>query len=363
MKKIVTILGIRPDFIRMCNIIKKLDKENNFEHIMIHTGQHYSKVLYNEYLKELNIRKPDILLNCGRKSKNHYELIAKMNVEVCDLMKKIKPDLIIFLGDSHSVLTAIPLKKEGYKICHIEAGMRSYDKRMPEEINRISCDHSSYILMPYHENYKNNLIKEGIKEENTYIVGNTIVEMVNEHALDFNIPKKKDYILADIHRNENIFDEDKYFFILNFLNEISEVYKMPIYLLKYPRTEKITKKMLLNLKNITFLKNENKLYRGYLNHQYHSYFLISDSGSAQEESPLLNTPVIVPRNFTERPESMEFNHSCLINEIDIYSGNGISIIKKFIDKYYNDKKKKDISWLGDGTTSLKVINTINKVKL
>jgi len=149
-KTIITITGIRPDFIRMSEIFKKLD--NNYNHILIHTGQHYDTTLSDVFFKELNIREPDYILNTGKNSTNHYEQLAYLSINIPKLLidNNIIPDLIIFLGDSNSAAVSLPLKKEGYKIAHIEAGMRSYDKRMLEEINRTVCDHCSDILFVYH---------------------------------------------------------------------------------------------------------------------------------------------------------------------------------------------------------------------
>ena len=162
-KTIVTITGIRPDFIRMCNVFKELDK--NFKHILIHTGQHYDTNLSDVFFEQLQIRKPDFILNTGKESTNHFEQLSYLSREIPILFKEhnINPDLILFLGDSNSAGIAFPLKKEGYKIGHIEAGMRSYDKRMLEEINRTVCDHCSDILFVYHDDYK-----EQLKCENTY---------------------------------------------------------------------------------------------------------------------------------------------------------------------------------------------------
>ena len=162
-KTIVTITGIRPDFIRMAEIFRKLDI--NFHHILIHTGQHYDKLLSDVFFDDLNIRKPDYILNTGKECKNHYEQLAYLAVEIPRLFIKenINPDLILLLGDANTAAISFPLCKEGYKIGHIEAGMRSGDKRMLEEINRTVCDHCSDILFVYHNDYKDNLSRENIK--------------------------------------------------------------------------------------------------------------------------------------------------------------------------------------------------------
>ena len=159
----------------MSELFKRFDQE--FKHILIHTGQHYDKLLSGVFFNDLKIRKPDFNLRIGSKKNQHYHQLSELNVKFMNLLKKKKlnPDLIVFLGDSNSVCLSIILKKEGYKIAHIEAGMRSYDKRMLEEINRVICDNCSDYLFVYHNDYKKNLLKENIKK-NIFVVGNTIVE-------------------------------------------------------------------------------------------------------------------------------------------------------------------------------------------
>ena len=177
-KHVVTVTGIRPDFIRMSKVFKALDEDPDIKHTLIHTGQHYDDLLSGVFFDELDIRKPDYNLDVGQGGCTHYEQLARLSVRLITLFKDegIEPDVVVFLGDSNSVAAAVPLKKEGYKIAHIEAGMRSYDKRMLEEINRTVCDHCSDWHFVYHEDYKDNLIKEGLPEDNIFVVGNTIVE-------------------------------------------------------------------------------------------------------------------------------------------------------------------------------------------
>jgi len=197
MKTVVTITGIRPDFIRMAEIFKKLDE--NFNHILIHTGQHYDKLLSDVFFDELEIRKPDYVLNTGQESSNHFDQLSYLSKHVPLLFKEknINPDIILFLGDSNTSGVAFPLKKEGYKIGHIEAGMRSFDKRMLEEINRTVCDHCSDILFVYHDEYKRFLEKENITK-NVFVVGNTIVEVANKFKHEIICkPKENNMILMD----------------------------------------------------------------------------------------------------------------------------------------------------------------------
>ncbi len=227
-KTIVSITGIRPDFIRMCCVFKKLD--DNFNHIMIHTGQHFDKLLSDVFFEELGIRQPDYILNTGKESSNHYEQLSYLTREIPKLFqeKNINPDLILFLGDANTSGLAFPLKKGGYRIGHIEAGMRSGDKRMLEEINRTVCDHCSDYLFVYHDDYANNLAKENITK-NVFVVGNTIVEPFRMFQNEImNEEKKNELILLDIHRPENFQYRDRLENIIKFANICIKIFQLPV---------------------------------------------------------------------------------------------------------------------------------------
>ncbi len=167
-KTIVTVTGIRPDFIRMSEVFSKLDE--NFNHIMIHTGQHYEEALNDVFFKDLKIRKPDYELNTGRESKTPYEQLSYLATNMPRLLAEIVPKgtTVMFLGDSNTAMVAPTLFKEGYKIAHIEGGMRSYDRRMPEEVNRVLCDYVSDLILVYTPLYKERLLKENRKKTFPY---------------------------------------------------------------------------------------------------------------------------------------------------------------------------------------------------
>ena len=352
MKTIVTITGIRPDFIRMANIFKELDK--NFKHILIHTGQHYDKLLSDVFFEELNIRKPDYILNTG-KCNNHYEQLSYLSVEIINLFKieKIEPDLVIFLGDSNTVSASISLKKEGYKIGHIEAGMRSGDKRMLEEINRTVCDHCSDILFVYHDNYKENLRRENIVND-VYVVGNTIVEVCNKFKGEImNDKKLNNMILLDVHRPENFKYKNRLQNIIRYGNECSKKYKLLVKMLKFHGTCKYLEEFKIDLGNIELM--DLLSYKKYLETIYHCKFIISDSGTGQEEPAILNTKVIVPRDYTERWESV--NNNCSIM-LDVNSVNNDSWNSSY--NYIDCNLSLDISWLGNGDTSIKIIDKLKE---
>jgi UDP-N-acetylglucosamine 2-epimerase (non-hydrolysing) len=359
-KTVITVTGIRPDFIRMSEIFKKLDK--NFNHILVHTGQHFNTMLSDVFFDELKIRKPDYNLNIGGMGKEHYHQTADLTVKLIDLLRSDSfptPDIIFFLGDSNSVLVAPVLRKEGYKIGHIEAGMRSHDKRMLEEINRTCCDHSSNLLFAYHDDYKQNLINENISPEDIFVITNTIVEVTlatAKHILKH--PKKHDSIIVDIHRPENFKDPIRLANILSYSRRMHGVYGVPIKLLAFPRTMTYIQNMGLQTDKIDVV--ELMSYKNFLQAQYDSLFMISDSGTSQEESALLNTPVLVPRDFTERPQS--YDNDCSF-KIDVYElKTTFSDAVNWIDGHLRGDRKIQTEWLGTESSSSQIIKIL-KAKL
>lgn len=343
MKTVMTISGIRPDFIRMSAIFKKLDKE--FNHILVHTGQHYDHLLSTVFFQELNIREPDYILNTGKNGGDHHVQLSYLSTAIIELLKdnNLHPDIILFLGDSNSVCCSLPLRKEGYQIGHIEAGMRSYDKRMLEEINRTVCDHCSNILFVYHQDYKDQLAKENIID-NVHIVGNTIVEVCKEFVPS--APKRHDMILVDIHRPENFKYKNRMENIIKYANMCGTKYHLPIKMLKFHGTCMYMQDYNIDMGNIELI--DLLSFRDYLDTIYHCKFIISDSGTAQEEPALLNTPVIVPRDYTERPQSVDNNCSFMLNvgTLDNYDNSF-----EWLYKIFNNELQINPSWLGSGNTS------------
>jgi UDP-N-acetylglucosamine 2-epimerase (non-hydrolysing) len=351
MKTIITVTGIRPDFIRMSEIFKKLDK--NFNHILIHSGQHYNSLLSDVFFDELEIREPDYNLGIGGPNKEHFHQTGELSVKLIELIreKDLNPDLIVFLGDSNSVVCSVALKKEGYRIGHIEAGMRSGDRRMLEEINRMVCDTCSDFLFVYHDNYKEKLRKENITD-GVHVVGNTIVEVVNKHKPDR--PKKMDRILLDIHRPENFKYENRLRNIIKYANKMSEDYQIPVHMLAFHRTMKKVEEFGIDLGNIVV--KDLMPFKQYINAVYDSRFIISDSGTAQEEPALLGTSVIVPRDYTERPESVETNCSFMI-DVNTHNHRSHSSSEAWL---LINAEKRDPSWLGDGTTADQIIEILKR---
>ncbi|OHB74649.1 MAG: hypothetical protein A2Z34_00780 [Planctomycetes bacterium RBG_16_59_8] len=356
MKKcIVTITGIRPDFIRMKEVFRKLDA--HFHHVMIHTGQHYDDALSKIFFDQLDIRRPDHTLETGRKSGTHYEQLSYLSRAIFELFarKKIRPDLILFLGDSHSVLVSAPLFKEGYRIGHIEGGMRSYDRRMPEEVNRVVCDYVSDCIFVYTPLYRKVLLRENIRPKVIHIVGNTITEIVRQYMPCG--PRTKECIIADIHRNENLRSPDHYRHILRFISKLGEESQRPVKLVRFNRAIRMIERhrLLQGLANIEPIGPLG--FVEYLQTQYHALAVVSDSGTAQEEGPLLGVPVIVPRNCTERPESVTNGNSILVGETGPLDAM-VDASVDFIEEYRVGKKR--IRWLGDGKSSQRIVDILRR---
>lgn len=350
---ILTITGIRPDFVRMANVIKLLDESPSIHHILLHTGQHYDALLSDVIFEDLQIRKPDIVLNTGKESSDHFEQLSYLSKRLPQVLKekKIEPDLIVFLGDSNSVAISFPLKKEGYRICHVEAGMRSNDKRMLEEMNRTVCDHCSDLLFVYHEDYAENLKKENVIE-NVHVVGNTIVEVATQFAACImQTPKRKDVILMDIHRPENFKDPIRLKRIVSFAATCASRYGLPVKLLYFKRLQDHLTNFDIDLgpaiEMVPLMS-----YKTYLDEVYHAAFLISDSGTGQEEPALFGTKVIVPRDYTERPQSYSANCSFKFD-----AGSELGNAHECFDWIDRDDPM-STKWLGDGETSKKIVDEI-----
>ena len=313
--KIITILGTRPEIIRLSQIIEKLDQV--CEHILVHTGQNFDKNLSDVFFQQLQVRQPNYFL--GIRGDSFGEQIGKIIIECEKIIRQEQPDKLLILGDTNSSLSAIIAKRLGIPVYHMEAGNRCYDDRVPEEINRRIIDHSSDILLPYTERSRANLIREGIDGDRIYVTGNPIFEVIQYHQNkiekslilnQLNIEKQK-YFLVTMHRQENVDLQDRLIGILTSLEKLQEKYKIPIICSLHPRTKHWINHYNIEItnKNIYFCEPFNFFDFIYL--EQNAFCVLSDSGTVQEECCIFRVPNVTIRDVTERPETIECGSNIL----------------------------------------------------
>jgi UDP-N-acetylglucosamine 2-epimerase (non-hydrolysing) len=306
--KLLTVIGTRPEIIRLAEIIKLADL--NYNHILVHTGQNYDYTLNEIFFEDLEIRKPDYFLNVAG---NHLgETIGNVISKSYEVLLKEKPDALLVLGDTNSVLCTISAKRLKIPIFHMESGNRCYDQNVPEEINRKISDHISDINLAYTEHSRRYLLSEGFRKDHIFVIGSPLYEVLNKYSekikksniLNKLNLKSKNYILVSAHREENIDLNDNFSTLVIALNAVAEKYNMPIIFSTHPRTrKKIEKnkikfhKLVMNLPPFGFFD--------YINLQKNSFIVLSDSGTISEESGMLQFPAISIRTSTERPEAID----------------------------------------------------------
>ena len=309
MTKVVTIVGTRPEIIKLSRIIAEIDKHMN--HILVHTGQNYDYELNEIFFEDLGVKKPNYFLNAAGNST--AETIGKIIHEVDIVLEKENPDAVLLYGDTNSCLSVISAKRRQIPIFHMEAGNRCFDQRVPEELNRKIVDHLSDINMPLTEQARDYLIAEGIRPETIIKTGSCMKEILNFYKKDIQASdvlrklnlNKENYFIVSAHREENIDYKQNINDFLDSLNAIAENYNLPIIVSTHPRT----RKRIDSLKNreindhIKFLKPLG--FFDYINLQLNSKCVISDSGTISEESSILEFPAIMIRAAHERPESMD----------------------------------------------------------
>lgn len=318
--KLVTLLGIRPDFIRMQKLIKLLDKCDLIDHFFIHSGQHFDYELDRLFFEELGIRKPDLNFEIGKTLKekglktNHAYQTALLAQKLADFLEKYRPDAIMYLGDTNTVTSSIIAAKYNVPVIHIEGGGRSFDWRMPEEKNRIIIDHLSDVIYCYLDRYRKILLAEGISKARIKVVGNIIVDAINDYSekveksnilKDLKIEEKK-FILVTLHREENITNkwilEEKLKNLLRF----SQEKKVPLVFPIMPRLKIYLKNFKLDriIKSNFFITTPPLGFFDFVKLEKSARCIVSDSGTVQEEALILGTPCVVARRSTERPETL-----------------------------------------------------------
>ena len=308
--KVMTVVGTRPEIIRLSAVISKLEESEAIEHILVHTGQNYDYELNEVFFNDFNIRKPDYFLNAALGSAT--ETIGNILIKVDPILEEVNPDAFLVLGDTNSCLCAIPAKKLQIPIFHMEAGNRCFDQRVPEETNRKIVDHISDINLTYSDIAREYLLKEGLPADRIIKTGSPIYEVVhskleeinNSNILtDMNL-KTGEYFMVSAHREENISSDRNFHNLVNTLNVIADKYKLPIIVSTHPRTRKRIEETgvefhkLINLmKPIGFID--------YVKLQIDAKAVLSDSGTISEESSILDFPALNIREAHERPEAME----------------------------------------------------------
>lgn len=308
--KVVTVLGTRPEIIRLSLIVEKLDR--NSKHIIVHTGQNFTRNLSDLFFEELNVRKPDYILS--NKQQTLGEQLSTMFKELEMILEKENPDKLLVLGDTNSGLSALLARRMGIPVIHMEAGNRCYDWNVPEEVNRRVIDTVSTYNLPYTKRSKENLIQEGIEQHRIIVSGNPIYEVLMnyKHNIDESTiletlnARAKDYFLVTLHRAENVDDPIHLFEILSGLNLIAENYNKRLICSIHPRTKTKLDTDLKNFKMNQLIElHEPFGFFDFVKLEENAFCVLTDSGTVQEECCIFHVPTVTMRKTTERPETVE----------------------------------------------------------
>ncbi|WP_235283070.1 non-hydrolyzing UDP-N-acetylglucosamine 2-epimerase [Methanosarcina sp. 1.H.T.1A.1] len=353
--KLSIILGTRPEIIKMSPLIRECEKRN-LDYFVLHTGQHYSYEMDRAFFDDLELPKPAYNLDVG--SGSHAEQTGKIMEGIEKVLLEEKPDVVLVQGDTNTVLAGtLAASKVHLKVGHVEAGLRSYDRSMPEEINRVVADHVSDYLFAPTELSKQNLLKEGIEESKIFVTGNTIVDAVFQNLEisnkkvdvlnDLNL-KSKEYFLLTSHRAENVDNREQLGKLLKGISTIQKEYSLPVVFPIHPRTEKRIKEFGFSLEGIRPIKPVGFL--EFLQLEANARLVFTDSGGVQEETCILGTPCVTLRDNTERPETLEVGSNVLAGvEPDRIIQSAINMMSE---------KRTWINPFGDGRAAEKIIDTL-----
>ena len=308
--KVMTVVGTRPEIIRLSAVINKLEESEAVEHILVHTGQNYDYELNEVFFKDFKLKKPDYFLNAA--TGTAIETIGNILIKIDPIMEEVKPDAFLVLGDTNSCLTAIAAKRRHIPIFHMEAGNRCFDQRVPEETNRKIVDHTSDINLTYSDIAREYLLKEGLPADRIIKTGSPMFEVINSRREDIeksNIIEKlnlkeEQYFVVSAHREENINSEKNFLNLVDSLNTIADKYKVPIIVSTHPRTRKMIESKEIKFNPLISLMKPLG-FNDYVKLQTKAKAVISDSGTISEESSILGFKALNIRQAHERPEAME----------------------------------------------------------
>src|SRR5690606_7354466 len=308
--KVMTVVGTRPEIIRLSRVLSALDASEAIDHTIVHTGQNYDYELNQIFFEDLGLRKPDYFLEAAGKTAT--ETVGNILIKIDPLLEELKPDAFLVLGDTNSCLCAIPAKKRHIPIFHMEAGNRCFDQRVPEETNRKIVDHTADINLTYSDIAREYLLKEGLSADRIIKTGSPMFEVLNHYLPQIEAStvleklglEEGKFFVVSSHREENINSEKNFRELMTSLNTIAEKYNYPIIVSTHPRTQNMIDKMQIEMRpEIQFLKPLG--FHDYNALQKRAYAVLSDSGTISEESSILNFRALNIRQAHERPEAME----------------------------------------------------------
>ena len=313
--KVMTLFGTRPEIIRLSVIIKTLDRF--CKQILVHTGQNYDENLSDVFLRELDVRKPDIHL--GVESYDFGQQVGQIIARAGEAMEQANPDRLLILGDTNSGLAAIVAARRGIPVFHLEAGNRCYDDRVPEEINRRIIDHCSSVLMPYTHRSKENLLREGVERDRIFVIGNPIYEVLNTFAIQIESTdvlgrlglEPRGYFLVTMHRAENVDDSGRLGNLLEGLRQLEARLQQPVIVSLHPRTADRMRQFGLRVDSQRIRLVEPLGFFDFVHLERSARCVVSDSGTVQEECSIFRVPNVTIRDVTERPETLECGSNIL----------------------------------------------------
>ncbi len=313
MAKVLTLLGTRPEIIRLARVIDVLDA--SCDHVLVHTGQNYDDRLSGMFFREMGVREPDVYL--GIRGAGFGEQVGQLLAKVEALFLEQRPDSVLILGDTNTGIAAYVAKRMGIRVCHMEAGNRCFDDRVPEEVNRRVIDHSSDVLMPYTYRSAENLVREGIERQRIYVTGNPIKEVLDHYApqieasdpfTQFGVEPGK-YFLVTAHRAETVDDPARLESLISALNAAVDKYDMPALASLHPRTADKMAKFGVDAGKIKFVPPLGLF--DFVRLEKEAFCVLSDSGTVQEECCIFGVPTVTLRDVTERPETIECGSNLL----------------------------------------------------